>query len=50
MKKGYQKGEDLRRGKVVYVGVDVHKDSWHVTVRVVGFPNPFYLFLTYSSI
>jgi transposase len=29
-----QKG--LVRGKEVYIGVDVHKESWHVTVRMEG--------------
>jgi len=26
----------LVRGKEVFIGVDVHKESWHVTVRAEG--------------
>ncbi len=33
MKRAYQKKEVLARGKEVYIGIDVHKDSWHVTAR-----------------
>jgi len=33
MTTGYPKREILATGRVVYVGVDVHKDSWHVTAR-----------------
>jgi transposase len=33
MKKDYQKRRISARGKVIYVGMDVHKDSWHVTAR-----------------
>jgi hypothetical protein len=34
MKKHYQKRKYLTRGRAVYVGIDMHKDSWHVTVRL----------------
>jgi transposase len=33
MRKGYQRSKELTGGKKVFVGVDVHKDSWHVTIR-----------------
>lgn len=36
MKKGYHQGEILARGKDVYIGIDVHKDNWFVTVRAEG--------------
>jgi transposase len=36
MKRAYQKKEVLARDKEVYIGVDVHKDSWHVTARAEG--------------
>jgi transposase len=36
MKKGYQEKGILARGKDVYVGIDVHKDNWHVTIRGEG--------------
>jgi hypothetical protein len=37
MKKGYQKEKVLTSSsKTVYVGIDVHKDSWHVTVQRDG--------------
>jgi transposase len=36
MKKEYQKRKDLTREETVYVGIDVHKDSWHVTARTDG--------------
>lgn len=36
MKKGYQKDKTLARGKDVYIGIDVHKESWHVAARVDG--------------
>jgi hypothetical protein len=36
MKRAYQKKAVLARGKAVYIGVDVHKDSWHVTARAEG--------------
>lgn len=36
MKREYQKKEILARGKDVYIGIDVHKDSWHITIRAEG--------------
>ncbi len=36
MKKGYQCRKVLARGRVVYLGIDAHKDSWHVTARAEG--------------
>lgn len=36
MKKGYQKKEEIAMGKKVSVGMDVHKESWHVTMRSEG--------------
>jgi len=36
MKGEVQSKKVLVRGKEVYIGVDVHKESWHVTVRVEG--------------
>ena len=36
MKREYQKKEILARGKDIYIGMDVHKDSWHVTIRAEG--------------
>lgn len=36
MKLKYQRKEELARGKRVSVGIDVHKDSWHVTALVEG--------------
>lgn len=33
MKKEYQKKENFTSSKAVYIGIDVHKDSWHVTFR-----------------
>ena len=36
MKGELQKRRILGRGKEVFIGVDVHKESWHVTVRVEG--------------
>jgi len=36
MKKGYQRAESLARESKVYVGIDVHKDSWHVTAVTEG--------------
>lgn len=36
MRKGYQKSKELARAKDVFIGVDVHKDSWHVTIRQDG--------------
>jgi hypothetical protein len=34
-----QNKEVLVRGKEVFVGVDVHKESWHVTARTEGEEN-----------
>ena len=34
MKGQIQNKKVLVRGKEVFIGVDVHKESWHVTVRV----------------
>jgi transposase len=36
MKRGYQEKKILARGKDIYIGIDVHKDSWHVTIRAEG--------------
>ena len=36
MREGYQKKEILARGKVVFIGIDVHKESWQVTVKTEG--------------
>jgi transposase len=36
MKQDNQKWEILTRGKAVYVGIDVHKESWQVTVQAEG--------------
>jgi transposase len=36
MKGEVQNKKILVRGKEVFIGVDVHKESWHVTVRVEG--------------
>jgi transposase len=36
MRKAYQKGKVLAKGKDVYIGIDVHKEQWHVTVQVDG--------------
>lgn len=36
MKTDYQKGKILAKGKDVYIGIDVHKEKWHVTERVGG--------------
>jgi len=36
MRKGYQERKILARGREVYIGVDVHKESWHLTVRIEG--------------
>ena len=33
MKGAYQNGKVWARGKEVFIGVDVHKESWHVTAR-----------------
>ncbi len=34
MKGEYQNKRVWVKGKEVFIGVDVHKESWHVTVRV----------------
>jgi transposase len=34
MKTDYQKGKILAKGKNVDIGIDVHKEKWHVTARV----------------
>ncbi len=36
MKKGYQREEKSTRGSKVSVGIDAHKDSWHVTAVTEG--------------
>jgi transposase len=36
MKKGYQRRKEITRASRVCVGVDVHKDSWHVTAVTEG--------------
>jgi hypothetical protein len=36
MKGELQKRRILGRGKEVFIGVDVHKESWHVTARTEG--------------
>jgi len=36
MKKGYQKEKTLAIGKNVFIGMDVHKESWHVSARIDG--------------
>jgi hypothetical protein len=36
MKEAYQKNQVLARGKEVFIGIDVHKESWQVTVRTEG--------------
>jgi len=37
MKKGYQKDKTLARGVCgVYIGMDVHKESWHVSAHIDG--------------
>jgi transposase len=36
MKQDNQKWEIITRGKAVYVGIDVHKESWQVTVQIEG--------------
>jgi transposase len=36
MRVTYQKSKILARSKTVYIGIDVHKDSWHVTARTEG--------------
>ena len=36
MKGELQKRRILGRGKEVFIGVDVHKESWHVTAKTEG--------------
>jgi len=36
MKGKVQDKKVLVRSKEIFIGVDVHKESWHVTVRVEG--------------
>lgn len=36
MRKGYQERKILAIGREVYIGIDVHKESWHLTVRTEG--------------
>jgi hypothetical protein len=36
MRGEYQNRKVWARGKEVFIGVDVHKESWHVTVRAEG--------------
>jgi transposase len=36
MRVTYQRNEELARGKDIFIGMDVHKDSWHVTAQVEG--------------
>ncbi len=36
MKGYYGKEQTLARGKTVAMGIDVHKENWHVTVLVAG--------------
>lgn len=36
MESKYQKAGELARGKKVSIGIDVHKESWHVTAFVEG--------------
>lgn len=36
MTKGYQSKVVLARGKTVYLGIDMHKENWHVTVFAEG--------------
>ena len=36
MKEEFQNKKVLVRGKGVFIGVDVHKESWHVTARAEG--------------
>jgi len=36
MKREYQKVKGLVKGKAVYIGIDVHKEKWHVTARADG--------------
>ncbi len=36
MKGDYGKEQTLARGKTVAMGIDVHKENWHVTVLAAG--------------
>ena len=36
MRRDYQKGKVFAIGRDVYIGIDVHKEKWHVTARVEG--------------
>jgi len=36
MRREYQKEEVLARRKAVYIGIDVHKEKWHVTAQSAG--------------
>ena len=36
MKEAYQKKEVLARNREVFIGIDVHKDSWQTTIRAEG--------------
>jgi transposase len=36
MKEDYQRKQVLARGKEAFIGIDVHKESWQVTVRAEG--------------
>ncbi len=36
MRRAYQKGKVFASGRDVYIGIDVHKEKWHVTARVSG--------------
>ena len=36
MRKDYQRGKVFASGGKIYIGMDVHKDSWHVTVITEG--------------
>jgi hypothetical protein len=36
MREGYQKRQILARGKDVFIGIDVHRESWQVMVCAEG--------------
>jgi transposase len=36
MREVHQKAKVLAKGKDVYIGIDVHKEKWHVTARAGG--------------
>ena len=36
MRRDYQKGKVFAIGRDVYIGIDVHKENWHITARVSG--------------